>query len=298
MKRFKLGMFFFILLMFFVFSCGVYAQENIDEENLTSQELALRCLSNSEDTLNLLIKDGFSFQRVNDTFVNADALYNNIFKQRKKDYSLVIESCDEIENIRILAYGARDGFLVLKKFYNESGISSLNTSIVDSLIVSIEEEISSERYEKVDSLIDEAYGEIISLQSANTALQLFYDATATGVRVFFVRNWKFLLGIFLTIVVVLFIYRVKIAVWRIERKISKLDIRRKTLKDLIKKTQKLYFDIGSLSESMYNIRIKKFAELVRDIDRQIPLLKEELAKLGKIPDSSALGKKNNGKKKK
>jgi hypothetical protein len=43
--------------------------------------------------------------------------------------------------------------------------------------------------------------------------------------------------------------------------------------------QKNYFQFGTLPEGEYNIKIKKYAELVRDIDRQIPLLQEEMAKL-------------------
>ena len=45
------------------------------------------------------------------------------------------------------------------------------------------------------------------------------------------------------------------------------------------KTQREYFNEGSISEGTFNIKIKKLAELVRDIERQIPLLQEGLAKI-------------------
>ena len=41
-------------------------------------------------------------------------------------------------------------------------------------------------------------------------------------------------------------------------------------------TQKQYFEGGNLSESSYTIRTKSFAEMIRDIDRQIPLLQEKM----------------------
>lgn len=66
-----------------------------------------------------------------------------------------------------------------------------------------------------------------------------------------------------------------------ERKIQNLEMRKKTLKGLIMKTQGDYFNSGNMSESAYEIRTKKFAEIVRDIDRQIPLLQEELVKIGR-----------------
>ena len=44
-------------------------------------------------------------------------------------------------------------------------------------------------------------------------------------------------------------------------------------------TQRDYFQYGKIPEGEYNIKTKRFAELVRDIDRQVPLLKEEIIKL-------------------
>ena len=45
--------------------------------------------------------------------------------------------------------------------------------------------------------------------------------------------------------------------------------------------QKDYFQYGKIAEGEYNIKTKKFAELIRDIDRQVPLMQEELAKLNR-----------------
>jgi len=44
---------------------------------------------------------------------------------------------------------------------------------------------------------------------------------------------------------------------------------------LIKKSQYEYFHLFKIPEELYHIRIEKFGELIRDIDRQIPLLVEE-----------------------
>jgi hypothetical protein len=45
------------------------------------------------------------------------------------------------------------------------------------------------------------------------------------------------------------------------------------------KSQQDYFQTGKIADSDYKIRAANYAELVRDIDRQVPLIKEELAKL-------------------
>ena len=73
----------------------------------------------------------------------------------------------------------------------------------------------------------------------------------------------------------------KVKIRLIKGKIRKLELRKKTIKTLISNTQKDYFERGNLSEGNYNIRTKKFGELILDIERQLPLLNEGLAKLDK-----------------
>ncbi|MCD6476788.1 MAG: hypothetical protein J7K26_01310, partial [Candidatus Aenigmarchaeota archaeon] len=73
-----------------------------------------------------------------------------------------------------------------------------------------------------------------------------------------------------------------IKIYLIKRKIEILESEKNTLKKLIANTQRDYFEKGILSDVDYHIKIHKFGELIRDIDRQIPLLKEEIAKIQKL----------------
>jgi len=98
---------------------------------------------------------------------------------------------------------------------------------------------------------------------------------------FVINNWKILSSLAIVIIVFLLIYRIKISIWLVNRKMEALKLRKKTIKELVMQTQKDYFQYGKMPEGEYNIKTKKFAELVRDIDRQIPLLQEQLAKLEK-----------------
>jgi len=65
-----------------------------------------------------------------------------------------------------------------------------------------------------------------------------------------------------------------------------LEIRKDSIRNLTAKTQQDYFEKQDLSEITYKTRITKYAELIRDINRQIPLLNEKLElKLKKKKDS-------------
>ena len=66
----------------------------------------------------------------------------------------------------------------------------------------------------------------------------------------------------------------------LRKKIDYLENRKVALKEYLKKTQFDYFQKGKISEADYNLRSKKFAEMIRDIDRDLPLLQEKLIKAG------------------
>ena len=68
---------------------------------------------------------------------------------------------------------------------------------------------------------------------------------------------------------------------KIKKEINALNVRKRTLNDLIKKLQKSYFGSKTMSETEYRVKLEKFKNMIRDVDRQIPLLNEELVKLKK-----------------
>jgi hypothetical protein len=283
------------ILIFFIFLIFAFQffQFVSAEENLTIQQQAEICLADSRAILNEFIEDNFSYQRINDSLVKAQDLYNaqTLLEENNKsgiDFSLILPYCNDIKQIRELAFEARDEYSSLKKFYDISITSEMDTSEVDIIIAEIESEINSERYEKVSPLIDSAYEKISEVKASYTALNLFYTSTTSSLKRFFQKNWVSIIVVVSILLVLFLIFNRQIKKKIIANKIKNLELRRETLQELIKKTQRDYFQHGKLSEGNYNIRTKKFAEFIRDIDRQIPLLKEESMKISR-------GKKRNEK---
>jgi hypothetical protein len=272
---------FIFLVFFFIFNINL----SFADYDSTIQNQAELCLNNSRTILNELIENNFSYQRVEDSLNNAQNIYDSqvILLQSGKsvDFSLIIPYCDEIFKIRNFAFDAIDQYSSLKKFYNVSITSDMNSSSINAIFYEIWEEIDSERYEKVPELVDKAYEEISKVKSSHTALNIFYDATTRSFKKFLEKNGLFILIIVFLLLLFFLVFNKKISKRIIENKINHLELRRKTLQDLIKKTQMDYFQNGTISEGNFNLRTKKFAEFIRDIDRQIPLLKEELAKINR-----------------
>ena len=254
------------------------------EQKLTSDQKASICIKESKDLMQELIINHFSIQRVNDSLNEAEALFktHSFIKQNngEHDFLLIFPYCDEIKTVKELAFESRDELIALEKFYNEFLIENMNTTSIDLIINEIKTEIKNERYEKVNPLIDKGYKEIVEIKSTQTTLNLIYKTTTKNIKDFFKDNWKPIVILFIVLIILFFIYKKAILKWWINRKIRLLEMRKNTLRKLIMKTQKDYFEKGHISEQLYEIKTKKFAELIRDIDRQIPLLREELVRIG------------------
>ncbi|MFA5992190.1 MAG: hypothetical protein WC796_00610 [Candidatus Pacearchaeota archaeon] len=274
-------------LVLFIFAIVVLSSLALAESNNTSaiEKNAKDCVEKSREILLELQTGGFSIQRVNDTFVQAESLLNAqlILKVNKKitDFSQIASYCDEIVGIREKALNTRDEFSALKRFYNDSLTKFMNTSEIDQVIYKIDDEIKNERYELAVPMISEAYDKITSLKASQTTLKIFYDSTTLSIRKIVYDNVYYILSLLIVIIILFFVYRIPVKRRIIRRKIDNLEKRKKVIKSLIMNTQNDYFNHNKIAESVYNIRTKKFAELIRDIDRQIPLLNEELFKIKK-----------------
>lgn len=119
------------------------------------------------------------------------------------------------------------------------------------------------------------------MEGKQTSLNLAYKSTTKTIKNFLINNWltiliSFILGIFVYI-----LFKNRFYFFKTKNKINKLEKESRTIQELLKQSQKEYFEKGKMSEATYRIRINKFSELMRDIDRQIPLLKADLARLNR-----------------
>lgn len=264
--------------MIFLFSVSFVL--SIDTKNVTTQEQASLCINQSREIVLDLMSNNFSINRANDTLSQAENLFYSqvllIQKGKSPNFGLILPRCESIALLQKDAFNSRDAFSALKKFYSESFGAGQNASSVDVIIAQINDEMVNERYENVPDLINKAYNEITKVKSESTTLNLFYQSTSRSIKTFLVNHWISLTVSLLVLLILFFIYQSSIHRWLIKRKIEDLQARKESLKNLIMKTQKEYFEGGMMSESTYTLRTKSFAEMIRDIDRQIPLLQERL----------------------
>jgi hypothetical protein len=266
-----------VLLLNGVFSIIVTSPASLLEKN------ASICLNESKIIMNDMVSQGFNVQRVNDTLKEATLIYNSqvILQSRKMnyDFSLVLNYCNEIKKIKSSSIEAKDQFDALVQFRNNTDLPSSSSVKLNGMIQEISDEIQNERYENVPEMVQKVYDEISAVRASSTFTTVLYQNTTKNLLIHFKKNWRWEVPLATIVIIFLIIYRIRISKWIIFRKIERLKVRKKTIKELMMETQKSYFQYAKIPEGEYNIKTKKFAELIRDIDRQIPLLQEELARL-------------------
>lgn len=265
-----LVIFAFVLLTPFVFA---------EDINSTDKQKVIQCIYESRSLMNILENEQFSTLRIDNIIKEAETILQVqealVKAGRNEDYSRIFFLCNEVSNLKILAFQLKDEIKVLRDFYGESS-KGIDTEGIELLFLEIEKEMTNERYELVHGLIERTYSEIILAQSQATTLNVFYDVTTKGLKRFFIDRWKeFSIGAVAFILLILLLKK-PVEKARLRRAIREIEIRRQSLKEMITENQDLYFNKGKISEESFTIKNKKLAEIIRDVDRQISILREQL----------------------
>ena len=238
---------------------------------------AFAALGKAEQYMQEMQAMNFSVARVNDTLVEAKYLFEaqELINRSggKPDFSIVMQKVGVVEQVRKDALNTYDELVALEK--HVADIKENNT-LVQSYLAEARDEFANERYEQARSKIEETYKKISEQQALTTKLATALDASQRNIASFFANNWPGLTAGSAAFVVFVLFFGNRFRVYRIKRKIKYLDMEKGLIVDLIKETQSLYFDKGKIPEDTYVVRIKKFGELIRDIERQIPLLRADL----------------------
>ncbi|MCK9570465.1 hypothetical protein M0R72_16070 [Candidatus Pacearchaeota archaeon] len=275
---------FFLICLFFVLLLSnienINASSNASIEAKNSIEIARGCLD-------YFVVEEIPSIRANETFNEALQIYETkIFYENtgnKVDFSLVNEYSQEVCSIKDFASRARDELNIFLEYYNNSA-ERFDLSEMDEEYNAILNSYYGERFEETSSLINGGYSRISEIESSQTTLNLFYKTTTQTLKNFFINNWIQIIISLVSLFLVFFISRTSINLFSTLRKIKRLELEKKSLFELIKKTQEAYFTSKTMSEIEFSVKIKTFKNMIRDIDRRIPELREKLIKLKRDKD--------------
>jgi len=267
-----------ILLTNFTFALS---NESIDSMNLLN--LAKSSIAEMESK-------EIPTSRVNELYRQADQLYSAQIaleeKDKKADYAFINALCNEILSIKESAIKAKDELEIFKDEYNEAK-QEYNLTSIEADYDNIERSFSEERFEDIIQLIDKGYKSLSDVQSSQTATRVFIENTSKTFTNFLKKNWVKILVTLIILSLLAIIFWKTIKRWKIKARIYTLSMQKDALYSQIKKLQSSYFKSKTISETEFYAKVDRFKEMIRDIDRQIPMLKEEMLKVNKKEQKQA-----------
>jgi len=194
------------------------------------------------------------------------------------DYKFVVAKVLEIKALERDTLAASDELSAL-----QSRISNVEPDVDISVVLELQKEAQQEfrdgRFTGSKSLIDQAYYKIAAAETENARSKTLLESTRRNITVFLQENWQKILVGFFSIAVILVIFQRQIRHFMINARMRSLVAEKSVLERMLQNLQKDYFEHGKVNELSYHIKTKKFGDLIRNINRQLPLLKEELKKI-------------------
>ncbi len=267
---------------------GSQVQEN--QKTTTSDLVFSQDLSEqAKDVYSLLLKAeesifemqqaGIATRRYNDTLLQAEFTYTSQValeqEQKETDYSLAKERIAELQELRRKAFLTLDELNALGLTIEQ--IQGIDKEPVQTLYQQATTEFNSERYDSSLRLIESTYQKISEQEALQTKVRVFYDATSRTIGGFLARWWLELLIVVIVLTVFILLSHNSITILIIKNRIKSLESRRNSIYKLIQVAQKDFFEKGTVGESTYRIKIRKYGELIRDVNRKITLQGEKLA---------------------
>jgi len=253
-------------------------------EAATDKQSAYNAIESAKQDMQEMQGAGFSVKKVNDTIADAKNIYDVQVmleqKGEKADYSSVIAKANSIGEIKKDAFETHDALRALDLKLEEAG-KSQDMSAAIEIFNEAKREFEDERYEQAREAIDRCYEKINELQATFTKIKAIYEASTKTLAGFFARNYKLIIAIILVALVLYFTFKNKVAIYLVNRNIQRLQLEKETLTEMMKKAQFDYFQKGAMPESMYNVRVTKFGELTRDIERRLSIERLELEDIKK-----------------
>jgi hypothetical protein len=273
-KQLIIGIFILLIVAPCVLSAEKLVNKTISKEAIEMQSV----LNQSEKEMAELIEKGLTVVRYNDTLGIAQQTYEAQLALEqaggKTDFSIVFQKINELKSIKKNALVTFDELRALELTVNQT--SGIDMQPVLDIYNQAKEAFDSERYEESKELIDKTYEKISEMEAFDTKLKAFSDAVSKSVIGFIKEHWKIITVIVIALAIIITLTYEKVMIDITRNRIKGLEIRKQSIQNLIAQTQKDYFETGKVSESTYKTRTAKYAEFIRDINRQIPLLKEEL----------------------
>jgi len=273
------------LLLLMMLAGMAFAAATADANFMVSSQAkqAQAKLASLQNEIQKIRFNGMGTQRMNDLLLVATESYDRQIELEKNgqtpNYSLVASKVSEALNVAKLATEAKAELGILEQQINDTKQQNpgINLNEVTASLENAKKELKNERYELSLNIINQTYAKLSEANTLQAKTQAVYSETAKSIANFLQANWKTILAIIASALILYALLENQIKKARLRAGIKKAEQELKAVQELLKKTQTEYFEKNTLPESIYLSRSKVFIDKMRDLNREIAVMKENLA---------------------
>jgi len=202
-------------------------------------------------------------------------------------YSDVLQYTKKIKLKKEQAFMLIDLFTAFEIKSKEYSENNVNTTEAQIIFLEANNSFEKERYDETEELLAKADD---LLEKKRTELNTLNVISRLG-KSFLIKNWWELLIIVIITSLGIWVSGKKVIVFRLRRKIATMKREKFSLVELIKRSQKGRFEEGTLSGTVYDIRMEKYSDRINELSHTLPVLEAELKRKIKKRESKNLKKK-------
>lgn len=192
------------------------------------------------------------------------------------NYTKTLLYVKRIEQRRTLTFAVLDSITILDQKIEDIKRTDFNITEILNAHSLITTKFNKEQLDELPLLIDHTLNRAEQLQIEQTRLRTFIRASQQNIIGFVKRHP---IGITLAIIILTitsFVVWNEIRIIALQRKISNTKIEQNVLKELEQKTQQAYFQEGSTSKTMYDIKMRNYHDKELTIKQQLPVFDKNL----------------------
>jgi hypothetical protein len=199
----------------------------------------------------------------------TDALENARKAMETEDYPRVIEIARKIRERKEQAFFIRDNIRALEIRVSEAHAAGLDTSRTEEDLERAKRSFERENYEEAEEWILQGNRELSEVEAQRSLLRAKYASARDNLITKLKEGWKKIVGALIVLTAAGIVSYNRFSQMLTERKREDLELEKKVLEELAKKTQEEYFKLGKMSKEVYHTKSRKIRERLREIEEEL-----------------------------
>jgi len=196
----------------------------------------------------------------------------------RPNYDFALQKVAEIADLEQNTYSVNDD---LKALADRIGAADPGADLTatKSLVADATQEFKDGRIDRAETLINQAYDEVTKAESQAVHARTIGESARRTIENFLADNWQAFAYAAAAGIAIFFLFQKQIRKALVDARTRSLLHEKTVIESMLKNLQKDYFEKKSVTDLTYRVKTKKYGDIIRNINRQLPLLKEKMKQI-------------------